>query len=111
MGGTGHVVFANRLRLFDVPQLEYTHALPRNPGFRSAEGALYEAQLGKPASDRFEYVDTRVEPGTSYRYLHAVGDGDGEFVSPIVTVTIRALSFALEQTLPTRSTRKRGSSS
>ena len=48
----------------------------------------------------FSYVDTRVNPGTRYRYQLGVTDADGEFVSQIRTVTVPRLEAVLEQNQP-----------
>ena len=40
--------------------------------------------------DGFEYVDRDVAPGQTYRYQIGVVDADGEFFSPIVTVSVNA---------------------
>jgi hypothetical protein len=48
---------------------------------------------------RFVYTDKSVAPGT-YRYQIGVSDSDGEFVSPVETVTVPALEAALEQNQP-----------
>jgi hypothetical protein len=50
--------------------------------------------------DRFEYVDRDVAPGQSYRYRIGVVDGDGEFFSPIVTVSVKAITAELSQNQP-----------
>jgi FlgD Ig-like domain len=50
--------------------------------------------------DRFEYVDRDVAPGQSYRYRIGVVDGDGEFFSPIVTVSVKVIAGKLEQNQP-----------
>jgi hypothetical protein len=51
-------------------------------------------------SDHFEYVDRTVAPGQSYRYRIGVVDGDGEFFSPIVTVSVKAIALSLSQNQP-----------
>jgi len=50
--------------------------------------------------DRFEYVDRDVAPGQSYRYRIGVVDGDGEFFSPVITVTVGAIKTELSQNQP-----------
>jgi hypothetical protein len=52
------------------------------------------------ASDRFEYTDRGVVPGTTYRYQIGVTDGDGEFRSPIVTVSVPRSGTSLAQNTP-----------
>ena len=48
----------------------------------------------------FAYEDARVTPGETYRYQIGVVDADGEFLSPIATVTVDAIALALEQNRP-----------
>ena len=62
------------------------------------EPQLYESVSG--AGLEFEYMDTAVEPGTSYSYKIGVVDGDGEFFSRIRRVTVPSAAFALEQNSP-----------
>jgi len=50
--------------------------------------------------DRFEYVDRDVAPGQTYRYQIGVVDADGEFFSPIVTVSVDAILGELSQNQP-----------
>ena len=50
--------------------------------------------------DRFEYVDRDVAPGQTYRYQIGVSDADGEFFSPIVTVSVEAIAGELAQNRP-----------
>ncbi len=52
------------------------------------------------ADGRFEYVDRSVSRGETYRYQIGVIDADGEFFSPIVTVSVAALVAALDQNRP-----------
>jgi hypothetical protein len=56
--------------------------------------------LSPVSSSSFAYTDTKVTPGTRYRYQLAVTDGDGEFVSQIRTVTVPRLEAVLEQNQP-----------
>jgi hypothetical protein len=50
--------------------------------------------------DRFEYIDRDVAPGQSYRYRIGVIDGDGEFFSPVVTVSVKPITTQLSQNQP-----------
>jgi len=50
--------------------------------------------------DRFEYVDRGVAPGQTYRYRIGVIDADGEFFSPVVTVSVEAITGELSQNQP-----------
>jgi FlgD Ig-like domain len=50
--------------------------------------------------DRFEHVDRDVAPGGTYRYRIGVLDADGEFLSPIVTVSVEAIAGELAQNRP-----------
>ena len=52
------------------------------------------------ARDDFHYQDARITPGEIYRYQIGVEDGDGEFLSPIVTVAVDAIALRLEQNRP-----------
>lgn len=47
-----------------------------------------------------EYIDRDAEPGATYRYRIGVVDADGEFFSPIATVSVAALTAALDQNRP-----------
>jgi hypothetical protein len=49
---------------------------------------------------RFEYVDASVAGGTSYRYQIGVVDADGEFLSPVESVSIPRLEPWLAQNRP-----------
>ena len=55
------------------------------------------AMSGKSA---FTYVDEGTVPGRSYRYMLGVVDGEGEFVSPIQSLTMPAATTRLEQNSP-----------
>jgi len=57
-------------------------------------------RLDDVRGDRFEYVDRDVAPGQSYRYQIGVIDADGEFFSPVVTVSVDAITGALSQNQP-----------
>jgi hypothetical protein len=48
----------------------------------------------------FEYVDRDVTPGQTYRYQIGVVDADGEFLSPIVTLSVKAIAASLSQNQP-----------
>jgi FlgD Ig-like domain len=50
--------------------------------------------------DRFVYVDRDVAPSRSYRYQIGVIDRDGEFFSPIASVSVRAIGVTLSQNQP-----------
>jgi hypothetical protein len=50
--------------------------------------------------DGFDYVDRDVAPGQTYRYQIGVVDADGEFFSPIVTVSVNAIAGELSQNIP-----------
>lgn len=58
--------------------------------------------LASPGGERgqFEYLDRSVSAGKSYRYQIGVRDGDGEFMSPIRSVYIEAISNRLDQNRP-----------
>jgi hypothetical protein len=58
------------------------------------------ASLLEAPPDRFDYTDRTVKPNTTYRYQIGVVDADGEFFSPIVSVTTPSVVFALEQNQP-----------
>lgn len=49
---------------------------------------------------RFEYTDPSVTPGETYRYRIGVVDRDGEFYSPIVTVSVNPFRTTLSQNHP-----------
>jgi FlgD Ig-like domain len=53
-----------------------------------------------PDASRFEYVDGGVQGGTTYRYQIGVVDADGEYFSPVETVTLPRPGAALEQNRP-----------
>jgi hypothetical protein len=48
----------------------------------------------------FTYVDRYVEPGKTYRYHIGAVDRDGEFLSPVMKVTVPTVSANLEQNTP-----------
>lgn len=48
----------------------------------------------------FKYVDESAVPGQSYRYMIGVIDGEGEFVSPIQSLTMPRSSTRLDQNSP-----------
>jgi hypothetical protein len=50
--------------------------------------------------DYFEYVDRDVAPGETYRYRIGVVDADGEFLSPVVTVSVGSIAGGLSQNRP-----------
>jgi hypothetical protein len=47
-----------------------------------------------------EYIDTKVDAGGTYRYRIGVIDDDGEFLSPVMTVSIPIGQLRLEQNRP-----------
>jgi hypothetical protein len=53
-----------------------------------------------PRNDELHYVDDTVEAGVRYRYQIGVVDADGEFLSPVETVTIPRIATVLEQNRP-----------
>ncbi len=57
-------------------------------------------RVGGVQGDGFEYADRDVAPGHSYRYQIGVVDADGEFFSPVVTVSVDAITGALSQNQP-----------
>ena len=71
---------------------------------------MYRSAAGDPLNiiertdnvrgDGFEYVDRDVAPGQTYRYQIGVVDADGEFFSPIVTVSVNAVAGELSQNQP-----------
>jgi hypothetical protein len=65
------------------------------------EAAAY-SQIGtmRTSGPGFAFTDHDVTPGATYRYRIGVVDADGEFYSPIVTVSIDPVSTALEQNHP-----------
>ena len=69
--------------------------------YRGARNAsmlrLTEAAAGSP---QFTYVDAAVMPGETYRYQIGVIDRDGEFLSPVQTVTVPRATTSLEQNSP-----------
>jgi len=58
------------------------------------------ATVDGPFEDEFAYEDHTVVPGGSYRYRIGVIDGDGEFPSPTVSVSLDRLQRVLEQNKP-----------
>lgn len=52
------------------------------------------------AGDDFVFVDRNVEPGKTYRYHIGAVDGDGEFFSPVMLVTMPAVAAELRQNEP-----------
>lgn len=56
--------------------------------------------LAPAGASSFAYTDTKVTPGTRYRYQLGVTDPDGEFVSQIRTITVPRLETVLEQNQP-----------
>ncbi len=65
------------------------------------DGSLKVLETVTPMNpSRFEYTDTKVTPGESYRYQIGITDADGEFVSQIRTVTVPRLEAVLEQNQP-----------
>lgn len=56
--------------------------------------------LVRAGASGFEYLDRDAIPGETYRYQIGVVDADGEFRSPIVTVSSAALVAALDQNRP-----------
>ena len=66
----------------------------------AASGAMIRLAEATPESDRFQYVDATVAAGATYRYQIGVVDADGEFVSPVETVTVPRAATVLEQNHP-----------
>jgi FlgD Ig-like domain len=65
-----------------------------------ADPLIVIERVGDVRGDRFEYLDDDVVPGQSYRYRIGVVDADGEFFSPIVTVSVKAIAVSLAQNQP-----------
>jgi len=66
-----------------------------------AEGGLNNlASIPQGNKTSFTYVDETAVPGRSYRYMIGVVDQDGEFVSPIQTITLPKLVAELGQNVP-----------
>jgi hypothetical protein len=53
-----------------------------------------------PGSGYFEFTDRAAASGSTYRYQIGVVDPDGEFYSPIATVTLKALTASVSQNSP-----------
>lgn len=58
------------------------------------------ARVPGDGGDHFHFVDRNVGPGNSYRYQIGVVDADGEFFSPIATVSVDAIKAELAQNSP-----------
>ncbi len=69
----------------------------RGEGFGSLNELASFAMNGKST---FSYVDDSVVPGKSYRYMLGVTDAEGEFVSPIQSLTMPNATSRLEQNSP-----------
>ena len=52
------------------------------------------------SENHFTYVDRDLSPSTTYRYQIGVVDADGEFLSPVASVTTPDLQTTLEQNHP-----------
>jgi hypothetical protein len=65
-----------------------------------AAGSIVGLAEGEPQGDRFQYVDSKVSAGETYRYQVGVVDADGEFLSPVQTVTVPRAVTALDQNHP-----------
>ena len=64
-------------------------------------GALLPIErVGDAGGGIFTYEDARVTPGETYRYQIGVIDVDGEFYSPVATVTVNTIALALDQNRP-----------
>ncbi|MDH5271362.1 MAG: T9SS type A sorting domain-containing protein, partial [Candidatus Krumholzibacteria bacterium] len=63
-------------------------------------GAMRLIDTVVPQGERFEFADRSVAPGSTYRYQIGVVDPDGEFLSPVVHVTVSPLAGALSQNTP-----------
>jgi hypothetical protein len=63
-------------------------------------GLIRIATVPVVSQARFEYQDRTVIAGRSYRYQIGVTDGDGEFMSPIKTVSVAPFSSGLDQNHP-----------
>ena len=69
--------------------------------YRGGEsGAMVQIESVLQSGSSFEYADRDVQPGATYRYRIGVVDPDGEFYSPIVTVSLDAAQTALDQNHP-----------
>jgi len=64
------------------------------------ESALVQIESVSQNGSLFTYIDRDVTPGASYLYRIGVVDRDGEFYSPVVTVTLDAASTTLAQNHP-----------
>lgn len=63
-------------------------------------GALLQIESMAQSESDFAYVDRDVTPGATYRYRIGVVDADGEFFSPVVTVSLDAVATALAPNRP-----------
>jgi len=63
-------------------------------------GALVQIESPAQSGSDFAFVDRKVTPGETYRYRIGAVDADGEFFSPIVTVSLDAVATALRQNRP-----------
>jgi len=66
----------------------------------AGDGALVPIESVAGSGASFEYVDRAVAAGATYHYRIGVVDGDGEFYSPVVTVTLDAARTSLAQNHP-----------
>ena len=66
----------------------------------NARGSLARIADVAASGAGFEFFDRDVAPGETYRYQIGVVDADGEFFSPIVVVTVAALTVGLDQNRP-----------
>ncbi len=65
------------------------------------DGPLLPIDAVTPAdASRFEYVDVSAQGGNTYRYQIGVVDADGEYFSPVETVSLPRREPALEQNRP-----------
>jgi hypothetical protein len=69
--------------------------------YRGGEtGPLARIESVAQGGTDFEFTDKWVTPGATYRYQIGVVDAEGEFYSPVATVSVKALTAALEQNNP-----------
>jgi hypothetical protein len=66
----------------------------------TGDGEFSTIEVSYDSFDRFDFTDRTVVPGTAYRYQIAVKDADGEFWSPIETVSVPMSGTALAQNTP-----------
>jgi hypothetical protein len=69
--------------------------------YRGTEvGALRQIESVAQSGSDFTFADREVSPGATYRYQIGVVDADGEFFSPVVTVSLAPAVTALSQNRP-----------